>query len=116
MGIVGSPLRQMKLHELGGTITGKPWLRIPTRASQTAAGVDRLAGVSARTIAGGFIFRSKAANLWIAARQGANLVLLYLLRRSVTLRARHIFRDSLRRMTPFIRAEFKSAVGRIVSS
>lgn len=89
---VGSPDPHVALAERGGTIQGKRYLRIPTAAMQTAAGVDRLSGTSARTLASAFIFRSKAGNLWIAARDRAKrLSLLYLLVESVRIRRRPIF-------------------------
>lgn len=113
IGVVGTPAKHAKIHEHGGTIYGSPYLRIPTAAAQTGAGVDRYIGQSARALPGGFIFRSKAGNLWIATREGAQLVLQYLLKRSVTLRARKVFATSLERMRPAIGAEVRNAVARI---
>jgi hypothetical protein len=55
--------------------------------------VDRYSGRSARDIPGAFILKSKTGNLWIALRNGKRgaLTLLYLLKKSATLRPRHIF-------------------------
>jgi len=94
--VVGSPDAHVAFLEEGGTKFGtspKGFLRIPTRAMQTAAGVDRLTGASARTLPGAFFLRSKAGNLWIAIRdRGQRPTLLYLLKKSVRQRGRHIFR------------------------
>lgn len=114
VGVVGSPERHARLHEHGGTVTGAPYLRIPTREMQTGAGVDRMAGRSARSIAGAFLLKSKAGNLWIAMRgRGRELVLLYLLKRQVTFRPRRMFQRTLERSRAFIRQEFRNAVARV---
>lgn len=114
-GVVGTPLKQMRMHEQGGTITGSQFLRIPTVNAQTGAGVDRYAGQSIRQIAGAFLFRSRAGNLWAAVRQGGQLVLLYLLKRTIRLRARHIFQRSLERTRPAIDAEMRRSVTTVVN-
>lgn len=118
VGTIGSPLPQMKLHEQGGTVQGKPWLRIPTAVMQTAAGVDRLAGRSARTLPNTTIIKSRKGALWIAevgtprSRLAAELngvpLLLYKLVRSVTLRPRRIFTETLKRNRPKLRSMFGS--------
>jgi len=95
IGVVGSAEKHLKLHEDGGVIRGtspKGYLRIPTRAAQTAAGVDRYAGRSIRDIPGSFLFKSRAGNLWAAIRRGSGpLELLYLLKKSARMRPRRIF-------------------------
>ena len=96
IGSVGSPQPQVKLHEHGG-VTGPA--RIPTAAMQTPAGVDRHAGISARSIPGLFLFRSRAGNLWAAMRQGPRLVLAYLFKPSVRHRARKMLTRALERRT-----------------
>lgn len=113
IGAVGSPLRQMKLHEEGGTVSGKPYLRIPTRAMQTAAGVDRNAGRSIKGQPGMFLLRSKAGNLWAAMRQGGTLVLAYLFKFQIRLRARHMFRAAKRRNEPGILARMRAVTASI---
>ena len=95
---VGSPDEHVAFLEEGGTrIDTSPggFLRIPTAAAQTAAGVDRFAGMSARNIPGSFILKSKAGNLWIAlrAKGKGKPELLYLLKHSVHQRGRHIFKN-----------------------
>lgn len=120
IGVVGSPLRYLAEHEAGGTIRHKSsaFLRIPTGAMKTGAGVDRLAGVSARTLVGAFIWpnrkqresgKIKAKHLWIAMRgpSGA-LTLLYMLVKEVVLKPRWIFREAARRAQPLIRREFNA--------
>jgi hypothetical protein len=108
IGTVGSPLAHMRPHERGMTIHGKPWLRIPTAAAQTGAGVDRYAGRSARDIPGAFLLKSRAGNLWIALRTaGGTLQLLYLLKRVVRLRERAPMRTALHAVRPELRALFR---------
>jgi hypothetical protein len=102
IGVVGSAEKHLRLHEDGGTISGtspKGYLRIPTAAAQTGAGVDRYAGRSIKDIAGAFLFKSKRGNLWAAIRRGKSLTLLYLLKKSAYMKPRRIFartRDSSR--------------------
>jgi hypothetical protein len=93
-GVVGSGQKHLRLHEDGGTISGtspKGYLRIPTAAAQTGAGVDRYAGRSIKSISGAFLLRSKAGNLWAAIKRGKSLVLLYLLKKQARMRPRRIF-------------------------
>lgn len=109
VGVVGSAEKHLRLHEDGATISGsspKGYLRIPTGAAQTAAGVDRWAGRSIRDIPGAFLFKSKRGNLWAAVRRGGSLVLLYLLKKIARMRARKIFartrdasREDVKRVT-----------------
>jgi hypothetical protein len=110
---VGSPDRHVAFLEKGGTIMGRQFLRIPTRASQTPGGSDRNAGRSIRAIPGAFLLRLRTGSLWAARvvggksgvraaagagatrfgpRSGSKLEFLYLLRRSVRLRGRGIFK------------------------
>jgi len=104
IGVVGSAEKHLRLHEDGGTISGtsnKGYLRIPTAAAQTGAGVDRYAGRSIKDIPGAFLFKSKRGNLWAAIRKGKRgvLTLLYLLKKTAHLKPRRIFartRDSSR--------------------
>lgn len=95
---VGSPDAHVLFMEEGGRQVGtspKGFLRIPTRRAQTAAGVDRYFGTSAKNIPGSFLLKSKAGNLWIATKdKGQRPVLLYLLKKVVRKRGRHIFRDT----------------------
>jgi len=108
---VGSPDRHVAFLEKGGTIFGHQFLRIPTAAAQTPAGVDRNAGVSIRSLKDVFLMRSRTGPLW-AVRQvgkrnrgaphargaregprgGSKLEFLYLLKRSVKQRGRFIFK------------------------
>lgn len=93
-GVVGSSQQHLLRQEDGGTFAGtspQGYNRIPTRAAQTAAGVDRWAGISIRDIPGAFLLTSKAGKLWAAVRTARGFDLLYLLVKSVTLPARRIF-------------------------
>lgn len=113
---VGTPAEHMKTLEDGGTVrpTSGKFLRIPTAAMQTPSGVDRLMGRSARTIAGAFIYPTKAQVAsdkfrgnkglrWLAigGRDG-RLTLLYLLKESVTIKAHHLFRTMNQRVQPVV--------------
>lgn len=93
-GVVGSSEKHLRLHEDGGIISGtspKGYLRIPTAAAQTSAGVDRYAGRSIRDIPGAFLMKAKSGNLWAALRRGKEVVLLYLLKKQVRMKPRRIF-------------------------
>ena len=109
IGIVGGWARYLRIQERGGTIAGSPMLRIPTRLAQTGAGVDKNLGRSVRGLPGLFIFKSQAGNAWIATRSAGQLQLLYLLKPSVTLRARRMFATTLSRSRQAVRAEFARA-------
>lgn len=125
IGSVGSPLKYVALHERGGTVHGKPWLRIPTAAAQRAiSGTDPLGGKSARSLPNTTIIRSKAGKLWIAevgtgrSKRAAEIngvpLLLFLLVPSVTFRPRRMFASALRRVLPFARREFSTRLKEIV--
>lgn len=104
----GSP--QMAMLEQGGKISGKPWLRIPTGRAQTPSGVDRLAGTSARSLPGGFIWpsrrqagASRAKHLWVATSEGGKLTLWYMLTKQVTIKAHKPFQTAVAIMEPRVR-------------
>lgn len=103
----GAP--HMAMLEQGGTIHGKPWLRIPTGRAQTPSGVDRLAGTSARSLPGGFIWPSRrqktrrAKNLWVATNEGGKLTLWYMLTKGVTIKAHKPFQTAVAIMEPRVR-------------
>lgn len=104
VGVVGTPVRYARAHERGATITGRPFLKIPTRWGQTRAGVSR------GRLAGEFVLRSRAGRLWVAARIGRRLELRHLLHRgTVVLRARGMFAASARRARGAVRAIFAAA-------
>lgn len=113
---VGSPDKHVAFQEQGGTIQGRQFLRIPTRAAQTAGGMDRNAGRSIRDIPGSFLMRSRAGNLWAAVRASGDSVptLLYMLVRSVTQRARGIFATVRREIEPQIAALGRVEVAAVV--
>jgi len=114
LGVVGSPRQSLAKHERGGTISGNPYLRIPTRNAQTGSGIDRWVGVSARDIPNTYIFRSRAGKLWIAQNAvSAARSLLYLLVRNVQVRPRRVFATTTRRMRSAVVALMNGAGGRI---
>lgn len=114
---VGSEDRHLAFHEKGGTITGSPYLRIPTAAAQTAAGVDINQGRSVRGVAGYRIIKSKAGNLWIVRELGGantrRLEFMYLLKRSVRMRPRMIFAVSKMEVEPLANRDANLTVGEV---
>lgn len=102
---VGSPDAHVAMHETGGTITGRQFLRIPTAAAQTRGGEDRNKGRSIRDIPGAFLFRSGDGKLWAAFRGAGDskVTLLYLLVRSIRLRGRGLFAATAQEIEPQIR-------------
>lgn len=121
VGVVGSPLNYVRLHEVGGTVSGKPYLRIPTGYAKTPSGVDRYAGRSARTIPNTRIFRSRAGNLFIwetrssRAKASGRPIPLYLLKPSVKLRARHMFKHTLARNRAYIHSQFRGVTAYVAT-
>ena len=120
IGVVGTPLAYVAMHEFGGQVTGSPLLRIPTKFSKKPSGQDKLQGRSARTLPEGktALFRSARGNLFIwevgtaRAKAAGRPIPLYLLVPSVTFKARHMFRNSLRANKAMIREHF----GRVFAS
>jgi hypothetical protein len=116
VGVVGSPLAYVHMHEFGGTVRGKPYLRIPTGYAKTPSGVDRYAGISARAIPNTAIFRSRAGNLFVwevgsaRAKASGRAIPLYLLKTSVKLRARHMFKNALTKNRSYIHEQFRGVV------
>lgn len=108
---VGSPDPHVKQLEDGGQATTAGHFRIPTAAAQTPSGVDRLKGASFRTLAGGFLFRSKAGKLWgaIAGPTGAPR-LLYLFVKSITHKGHHVFRETTKDARPVVARYMGDAV------
>lgn len=117
-GAVGSSQKHLLDHESGGTFPGKSpkgYARIPTAAMQTPGGVDRLSGASIRSIPAAFLFTSKTGKLWAAIKgRGKELVLLYLLVKSVTLPARRIFGRVTDRIRPEVNRNLGSEVTTLV--
>lgn len=123
--VVASSAEHMVLLEEGGPLVGNPWLRIPTAVMQTPAGVDRLAGQSARRLRDGFVWptrrmknfkNGRPKNIWIA-RRGADgrLVLCYLLKRSVTIKGHHSFAEARRIALPKFEALGQTMAAEIVA-
>lgn len=80
-------------QEVGGTIVPRvaKMLRIPLRAAQTAAGVDRYAGIRLRSVPGFFIYRSGDGRLSLLRRtdrgKSSKVEAWYRLAFSATIRA-----------------------------
>lgn len=119
---VGSPDRHVLAHEEGATITGSPYLRIPLAAAQTGAGQDRFVGRSVRGIKDIFLLKTGrwlflvrkkgggVGNLYGARKGRGALEFLYLLKRSVRLPARGVFKAVTNRMRPAVVGLLGSAV------
>ena len=111
------------IQEFGGTIRGRPWLRIPLAPALTGRGwlVDRFAGESLRaTGSPWFVFRSRKGDLFIA-RKGDTLAngaprAWYKLVRQVTIRPKmymtDAFTEQIRVLPTQIRSGFTVAIRR----
>lgn len=122
VGIVGTGLKHVRLLEEGGTVTGN--FRIPTRAAQTASGVDRQMGP--RLGAGGqgwFLWPTqhqregalaRIRGTWLAKSVGGRLTLFYLLKQTLHYKARHMLRRTAERMKPEIIRQFGGMVRGLV--
>jgi len=114
IGVIGSPLKSFAMHEFGGTIRGRPYLRIPTAWMKKPSGQDRLSGRSARTLPGTAVFRSRAGNLFVWQRRPTGPVPLYMLKTSVKLRARHMLGHLLKRSRALIRGNVLASAARVI--
>lgn len=85
----GNDLRYVRTQEEGATITGKPWLTIPTKRAQTAAGVTRQ---RARDYPDLFFIR-RGSRLFLARREGQSIRIYFTLVRRVTIRAKWFMRQ-----------------------
>lgn len=122
---VGSALPHMAALENGATISGNQFLRIPLAAAQTAQGVDRYAGMSARAIPNTFILRTLGGRLFVAQNEGkvargsasqfkGRVTLLYLLVHSVTLKGHHTFQRASEDAGPTLAQLFGSDVRQVI--
>lgn len=95
--------RYMAFHERGGWIRAKSakFLTIPLPAALNANGTPRQ--LSARQWQGTFIARSRAGNLIIFQKRGREIVPLYVLKKSVRIRARLGLKKTLVRLRPSFR-------------
>ena len=103
------------IQEFGGTIRGRPWLRIPLAPALTGRGglVDRFAGESLRaTGIPWFVFKSRKGDLFIA-RKGDTLSsgaprAWYKLVRQVTVRPKTYMTDAFTEQIRALPSEIKS--------
>lgn len=103
VGTVGTPQRHMRILEEGGVVSGSPMLRIPTAQMKTGAGVDRLVGKKATLLQNTWIGKSRRGNLFIFTRgRNGQVVALYMLKRTVKIKERAVFKKSLQRTRPAI--------------
>lgn len=103
---VGSPDAYMKHHEEGKKLTTAGYFRIPTAAAMTGSGVDRLAGASIKGQPGFRLIRTKAGKLWGVhenyTKRGSfrSVTFMYLFVKSITLKPRHIFAQTMKTVEP----------------
>jgi hypothetical protein len=95
--------RYMAMHEKGGVIRAKTsnYLTIPLPAALNGNGTPRQ--LSARQWQGTFVARSRAGNLIIFQKRGRDIVPLYVLKKSIRIRARLGLKKTLQRLRPLFR-------------
>jgi len=93
-GVVQTSAKGARLLDQGGTVRGRPLLRVPISA-------DAKAG---RQLSGLFSVRSRAGNLILAERTRAGIRPHFALVRSVTVRARHFMERAADRLRAVIAA------------
>lgn len=107
-GILGSPTPYSKIQEKGGTITPKRGraLTIPTNENKTAAGVARISARELKDQGRSFIRKGV-----IFEKRAGGIVPMFILVRSVRIRAKHYLRDSLNESKEAIKNQFAKAIG-----
>lgn len=118
MAAVGSPDAHMRLHDEGGTVTGRPFLRVPTANALTTAGADINAGHSVRGLPGYRVIRTSTGKLWIVRDAGGvrsgRIEFMYLLIRSATFRARGIFAATTAELQGIFARLFDQEIGLVL--
>ena len=89
-------IKYARVQELGDTIHGNPYLRIPLPPALTGSGVDRYPG-KLRTEAPGVFRVLKAKNGKLFLVHNETNKLWYVLKRSVTIKGKHYLKDGLGR-------------------
>jgi len=97
VGVVGSPLVYLAVHERGATIHGRPWLTIPTIYARRFQTIVRGKTSKSATLATTFFKRTKSGAIFLFGKTGkrGKAVPLFLLKHSVTLRPRRMFASTL---------------------
>ena len=89
-------IRYARIQELGGTVKGKPYLRIPMKPALTGAGVDKYPGKLRQTAAGLFrVVELPNGKLFLVHRGTGEF--WYVLKRSVKIKGKHYLKDGLGR-------------------
>lgn len=112
-GPVGSNLAYAAIHEFGGTIR-------PRSARALTIPVSPLAARKrARDFQGAFILQTRDGAAYIARRAGgarsARIELLFLLKKQVTLRARHYVSNALKDVDPQLEPVLGQAIGAAIA-
>lgn len=118
--VSGKPVVYAAIHEIGGTIKasrayarvpGGPYLNIPLPANKTASGVMRL---SAREVfaSGGKIVKSKRGNYVVLAGASMKSVPMFVLKKSVNIKARLGMRDTVTGETATLITDLNSLLTR----
>ena len=89
-------IKYARIQELGGTIKGKPYLRIPMEPALTGSGVDRYSGKLRTEAPGVFrVVRTKKGKLFLVHNETNEF--WYVLKRSVKIKGKHYLKDGLGR-------------------
>lgn len=126
-GAVGSNVPWLPIHEYGGTIEGKPWLRIPTKYAAMFGFIGRGFALKSRPrgpSTAGKVYRTffrltKSGALFLFVNRphdGYKITPLYLLVRRVTMPARRMFQQTVERVAPTLVGYFESAVRLVLRS
>lgn len=100
-GLIGSAEPYARIQETGGTIypVKAQWLTVPLPAALNSDGTPKKA--TAREWDNTFIIKSKAGNLIIVQKNGADLIPLYVLKKSVTIPPRMKMRETVEVGIPY---------------
>lgn len=113
MGVEGSiSSAGMTVHETGATVTGRPYLAIPTIYAMTSRGQERRQ--SPRNWPNSFTKRSRKGNLFVFRRESGSILPLYLLKKKVKIPARLGLQDEFNRQAPRFIAMADAEFGRAV--
>ena len=98
------------IHEFGGTVKGRPYLRIPLDAAKTAAGVDRFASPLRQTGAGLFRLQEIKGTLFLFRTDEEDGPPWYVLKRSAKIPKRPYLRPALTKAQGKMPAELRKLV------
>ena len=94
----GARVPYAAIQEFGGTIKGRPYLRVPLQAAKTPTGVDRFASPLRETGAGLFHLVEANGKLFLFRTDEEDGPPWYVLQRTSTIRARPYMRPAMRKL------------------